>query len=143
DPLARHWPGYSDAVKRTSRRVEHLARAATEMTKKDVFVDVQKDAMRVKFLSEIPGLDLRVVHLVRDVRGSVVSFMKNGTPGLAAATRRWLNDNMNSVRAKRFIPPDRWKFIRYETLCEDPQGTLDAIADFVGVARAPIPGDIY
>lgn len=143
DPLARCWPGYRDTVRWISRRVYHLARAALEMTGKEVFADVQKDSMRVKFLSEMEEIDLRVVHLIRDVRGSVVSFMKNGNLGLAPATRRWLNENMNSERVRRFVPPDRWMRVHYEALCKDPQSTMNALADYIGVERAVVPKNIY
>jgi hypothetical protein len=113
------------------------------MTRKDVFVDLHKDSMRVKFLSRMPELDLRVIHLVRDVRGAVASFMKNASYDVVRATRRWLIDNMNSERALRFVPSDRWIRIRYDSLCQDPQGAVDGIADFVGVHRAAVPRDIF
>ena len=35
-----------------------------------------------------------------------------------------------------------WMRLHYEDLCADPQGTLDALAGFVGVDPSPLPSDL-
>jgi hypothetical protein len=144
DKLAPFWPGYQDAIRVIGQRVVHLAQAALAISGKVIFVDTQKDAIRVKFLQGIGQLDLKVIHLVRDVRGAVASYIKNTRiDDIALATRRWSIANAESERAKRYVSPHQWLRITYDELCADPQGTVDRISDLVGAERAPIPEDIY
>jgi hypothetical protein len=144
DQLVPFWPGYRHTVRVTGQRVVHLAQAALAISGKETFVDAQKDAIRVKFLRDIGQLDLKVVHLVRDVRGAVASYIKNTrNEDVAWATHRWSIANAESERAQRYVSPHQWLRITYDELCTDPQGTVDRITDFVGVKRAPIPEDIY
>jgi hypothetical protein len=121
-----------------------LAQAALAISGKEVFVDAHKDAIRVKFLQDIGRLDLRVIHLVRDVRGAVASYIKNTRKDdIALAVRRWSIANAESDRAMRYVSPHQWLRITYDELCADLQGTLYRITDFVGVKQAPPPSDIY
>ncbi|NIW24073.1 MAG: hypothetical protein GWN29_05570, partial [Gammaproteobacteria bacterium] len=116
--------------------------ATLEISGKRVFVDAQKDASRIRFLNEIPELDLRVIHLVRDARGGAASFMKHDSGcSPKTAARRWLRANVAVERARSYVPPDRWLRVRYEELCSDYQETVNRIADFAGVPRAPISED--
>jgi hypothetical protein len=138
------WPGYQRVVGVISQRNVHLAQAALEISGKRVFVDATKDSIRIKFLRDIEQLNLKVVHLVRDVRGAIVSIMKNrGIDDVARATRVWCNANMNSERAKRYVSSQQWLRIKYDELCTDTQGAVDRITDFLEVNRAPIPRDFY
>ncbi len=142
DGLVPFWPGYRQAVSVIGRRVAHFAQAALAITGKEVFVDAQKNSIRVKFLQDIGQLDLKVIHLVRDVRGAVVSFMKYNHD-VASAARVWSATNAESERAGRYVCPQQWLRIRYDELCADPQGTVNLISDFSGVKQAPIPKDFY
>ena len=91
----------------------------------------------------MPALDLRVIHLVRDVRGGAASYMKHD-PGCDAETaaHRWLRANIAADRARTYIEPGRWLRIRYDELCSDYQATVDRIAGFAGVTRAAISEDL-
>ncbi len=142
DRLAPLLPGYTKTVREVGRRNRHFAQATLEISGKQVFVDAQKDASRIGFLSRIPEFDLRVIHLIRDARGGAASYMKHH-PGYDARTaaRRWYRANMSAEWAKTYVDPARWLRIRYEDLCSDYQGTIDRIADFAGVPRATIPED--
>jgi len=144
DRLVLLWPGYQAAISEISQRIVHVAQAILAITGKQVFVDAQKDPIRIKFLQDIEQLDLKVIHLVRDVRGAVASTLRvQHTDDVAWATRWWRNSNMNAERAKRHILPQKWLRLTYGELCNNPQGTVDQITDFVGVKRAPIPEDFY
>lgn len=144
DRLIPFWPGYKETVSAISQRILHFAQAILEVSGKEVVVDAEKDSIRIKFLQDIEQLDLKVIHLIRDVRGGTASFMKNGkTDDVAWATRQWYIYNMNSERARRYISPRQWLRIKYSELCTDAQATMDYIADFVGVRRFPIPKDFY
>ncbi len=144
DCLVPFFPGYRKAIETIERRNLHFAKAVLEVTGKTFFADAQKDSIRIKFLRDIDELDLRVVHLVRDLRAGTASFMKNqGIGDPAKAARLWLIANMNSERAKRYLSPDRWLKITYDDLCLNTQGVMDRIADFVGTRHSPVPSDVY
>jgi hypothetical protein len=144
DRLVPLWPGYRQAIRVIGQRVLHLAQAALAISGKKIFVDVQKDAIRVKFLRDIGQFDLKVIHLVRDVRGAVASYIKNRrNDDVAWGTRVWSIANAESERAKRYVSPHQWLRITYDELCTDPQGTVDRISDLVGAKRTPVPEDIY
>ena len=145
DALVPLYPGYRRAIAKTALRNAHLARTVLEMTGKSVFVDAEKDSIRVKFLEQSGFFDLWVIHLVRDVRGGVNSYLKqnpqaNTVPG---GTEFWKNANLNAERARRYVPAERWMRLRYDDLCADTQGSIDRITDFVGVDRAPVAEDFY
>lgn len=143
DRLVPFVPGYRQAIAIISQRIAHFAQAALEITSKEVFADAKKDSMRIKFLRDIEQLDLKVIHLVRDVRGATASIMKYKGKDASWATRAWYNANMNAERARRYVSSHQWLRLRYDDLCENPQGTMDCISDFVGIRHAPIPKDFY
>ncbi len=90
DRLVPLWSGYQPAINEISQRIVHVAQAILAITGKKVFVDAQKDSIRIKFLQNIQQLDLKVIHLVRDVRAAVNSLMRHHrTDDVAWATRRW------------------------------------------------------
>jgi hypothetical protein len=115
-----------------------LARAVLEVTGKSVFVDTARDHQRPRHLAGMPRLDVKVIHLVRDPRGNVASIMKHTGVGVRKAARQWRHYNVEADRIKGRFGPDSWLLLRYEDLCNDPQGTLDRVSGFIGVEPAPI-----
>jgi len=144
DTLVPLWPGYQPTIDTINHRTVHVAQAILAITGKKVFVDAQKDSIRIKFLQDIQQLDLKVIHLVRDVRAAVNSIMRHKhTDDIAWATRWWRNGNMNSERARRYVSPHQWLRLTYDELCDDPQRAVNRISDFAGVKRDPLPADFY
>jgi hypothetical protein len=117
-----------------------FARACLDLSGKAVFVDSSKDPQRPKWLYRTRGIDLRVIHLVKDVRAGTASFMKHhNIEDAAKAARLWRRANLEADRTLRQLPRERWLRVYYQDLCADPQGVLDRVTDFVGVARRPMP----
>ncbi|GJQ57448.1 MAG: hypothetical protein SCALA701_02490 [Candidatus Scalindua sp.] len=144
DILVPLWPGYQKKIDNTCRQNVMLARSVLTISNKQIFVDAQKDSMRIKYFQESDKLDLYVIHLVRDVRGGVASIMKNlNINNVVKATKIWYTKNMNSERARRYVPPSRWFRLAYDDLCADTQGTIDRISDFVGCKRVTVPKNFY
>lgn len=115
-----------------------LASAILEITGKKVFVDTARDHQRPKYLQPHEGLDLRVIHLIRDPRGTVSSIMGHTGVDVGKASRQWVHYNLEADRVRRYVPEEAFIRVRYEDLCSDPQGTIDQIADFVGFERLPL-----
>lgn len=119
-----------------------LARAVLEATGKTVFVDTARDHQRPKYLMANPSLDVKVIHLVRDVRGNAASIVRHTSVDIRKAAGQWRHYNLEADRVRQLLPARSWMRLHYEDLCRDPHGTLDRISRFVGVAPAPLVGDL-
>lgn len=135
--LMRRGP-INDALVEVRRSSWALAKSILEMTGKKVFVDTARDHQRPKYLVPEEALDLKVIHLIRDARGNVASIMSHTGVDVATAARQWRHYNVEADRVGRYVDPASWMRVHYEDLCTDPQGTLDEIARFIGVAPAPL-----
>jgi hypothetical protein len=131
------WPGHTASMRQIGRRNKDFAESVLEETGARVFVDTSKERMRIRYLRRFMPMELRVIHLVRDVRGVVDSIGRHaGHPiDVGAAARDWTSTNRTLMRHTEDLPPDKGLVLRYEDLCADPAGTLDAIHTFCGVSR--------
>lgn len=128
------WPApYRDAVGR-------LYRAIQEVTGCRVIVDSSKAPPYGRLLESIPGLDVRVVHLVRDPRAVAYSWSRTRRhpdgdrelprvpPGRSALM--WTLTNVAARafwgRSGRYLP------VRYEDFVTEPRETVRRIVRFAG-----------
>jgi hypothetical protein len=125
--------------------------AAREMTGASVVVDSSKVAPTALALSHGAGIDLRILHIVRDSRGVAYSWSKHvprpetggeeAMPrlGARASTQLWLSHNLSmSALSYRGVPVHR---VRYEDLLEDVAGTVRTswtALDLPGPAELPL-----
>jgi Sulfotransferase family len=70
------WPGYRRRLMRYAAVLSELYRGIYRVTDGGLIVDSTKDPPFAFLLRHVPGLDLRVVHLVRDSRGVAFSWTK-------------------------------------------------------------------
>jgi hypothetical protein len=115
-----------------------LASAVLKRTGKTVFVDTSRDHQRPKYLARHPLLDIKVIHLIRDPRGTSASIMNRTGADAATAAREWRRYNIEAARGQRYLQQDSWMTLRYEELCADPAGALGRISDFLGIDRAAV-----
>ena len=113
--------------------------------RRSIIVDSSKSLTRALMYSMIPNLDLRIVHLIRDVRGFVWSQSKRRprssdtglATGLALGRALWLGTRWNLTNlscewaATRADRP-RMK-LRYEAFVTSPRTTLLPLGEFMGV----------
>lgn len=140
DFLVSATPGLGSRMRTIRQRNVALIRSIMEVSGKRVFASGQKDPIRAWYLSRLPDLDVKVVHLIRDSRGFVSSTMKNGGVSLDVGIRDW---NRNAGHVERLfarLGPERSLRIRYEDLCTDVSGTLARMVRFVGLE--PVPGPV-
>src|SRR5262249_10508836 len=71
DVILRSWPGCPGRLDYLRGYTETFIDLVLRHYRASIFVDSSKDPVRIKYLSGIPSLDLRVVHLVRDGRAVV------------------------------------------------------------------------
>lgn len=136
DTVVATVPGARAAISRMGWNTWSLASAVLEKTGKTVFVDTARDHQRPKYLSRLPVLDVKVIHLVRDPRGNSASIMKHTGVDAATAARQWTHANVEAARVRPHLPRESWLSLHYEALCADPGAVLDQISDFLGIGRS-------
>ena len=127
-----------------------LYRGVAAASGASVIVDSTKHLSTALLLRRIPGIDLRVVHLVRDSRGVAFSWTKRvPKPWIAggdaymdryAPTRtsfRWLgyNAGFHALRAAG----TRMIRMRYEDLVTEPEAQLRRAVALAGLAVSSVP----
>ena len=113
-----------------------LYRAIRDVANADVVVDSSKSPWYAWVLGTSPGIDLSIVHLVRDPRGNVYSFMRRGRVArheIVARAGRWLSWNVATESLARVVRA-RYVRVRYEDFVQSPQASLEEIGSGVGVA---------
>jgi len=128
-----------------------LYQALRQVSGKSVLVDSSKRASRLLLLSHIPGIDLRVVHLVRDVRGVTWSekktktYKQDGTDKVRHEPSKpswrtallWTAVNRQSDWMRRRLPEGKSIRVRYEDLVTQPEAELARIG---ALAEADLSG---
>jgi hypothetical protein len=142
-------PGYAGKLRRYSELTERVYAAILEVSGARVVVDSTKNPPYAYFLRRVAGLDLRVVHLVRDSRGVVFSWMKRMarpeivegeahfeefSPTRAAA--RWMECNLAFELLRRLRTPT--VRMRYESLVRAPRAEVERLFDRLD----PAPRDL-
>jgi hypothetical protein len=146
-------PSYRRALHRYAEVTFRLYRAISEVSGGGIVVDSMKRPSHVFMVSRHPGLQVGVVHLVRDSRGVAYSNLKwvkrqssMRRPGQtkgpyrvrrppAKAGGRWLWINLAFELLGRVgVPVAR---LRYEDLVRNPRRELHRIAGELGIPLSP------
>jgi hypothetical protein len=137
DVLVRALPGHRARMAAIADRSRAFAEVVMELTGTHAFVDASKERMRLLHLYRLlhGSMDVRVIHLVRDVRGVVESTLRRSKkPNLTAAgaARNWADTNAIILRNMAALPDGQKTTVRYEDLCRDPEGTMARLYRFCG-----------
>ncbi|MBB4186326.1 hypothetical protein GGE07_002985 [Sinorhizobium terangae] len=125
----------------------HTKRLFDEMLSssgKQMVVDSSKLPGRAMALAQIPGVDMRVIHLVRDGRGVAWSLLKgyqrDEKSGLQKEIKpksvfrtalRWSIVNLAVEYLLRKLGPQKVMRVRYEDFASDPVGIMQQIGTFL------------
>ncbi|MDH3254920.1 MAG: sulfotransferase [Acidobacteriota bacterium] len=105
-------------------------------SKTGLLVDASKSWQRLYLLHRSGCFDLSVIHLVRDGRAVLNSYLrKYELPGFAFT--KWPKVTLAALLLKRRIDPSRWLDVRYEDLARSPQRELSRICGFLDIAFTP------
>ena len=136
-------PGFARKLRRYAGLLGRLYRALETVGEARVVVDSTIDPSRALVLRHVPGIDLRVLHLVRDSRGTAFSWTKDVV----------MQDSVDEVVHKGTLPPRRsalhWAefhlvfhglsvldggqlVVRYEDVVRNPRAELTRVAGFLG-----------
>jgi hypothetical protein len=109
-----------------------------------VVVDSSKAPTEATILRRRTGVDVAVVHVVRDPRAVAYSWQRAADAGhtepasVANRAREWLTSTAASAAAAATFPADRRMTVRYETLVTDPASVIPAVAAMVGERPATL-----
>jgi hypothetical protein len=125
-------PSHRARLERVRRVNVEFIRTVLRVSRADVFFDSSKKAVRLHNLIETPELDVKVIRLVRDIRGYVSSAKRRGE-SVDDAARGWrhVHETLDSIT--RGLPQDRLMVLRYEDVCRDPATWLRRTYEFCGV----------
>jgi hypothetical protein len=127
-----------------------LYRAIRSVSGSRVVVDTSKEPAYGYALGMVPGIDLRVLHLVRDPRAAAYSwakkkrqpdsadreFMHQKTPTQSAV----LWDAWNAaIEVLWRRTPEKYLRLRYEDFIADPRASFEAMLKLVGEGGAELP----
>jgi hypothetical protein len=143
-------PAEAYALEPARSALGDLYAAIAEVTGCRVIVDSSKLPAYANVLAATPGVDLRVVHLIRDPRGAAHSW----------ASKKTLADGASRAHMEQIGPAksallwdvwnlaggvllkggaDRYLRLRYEDFVDDPPGSVRAILRMVGMEDAELP----
>ena len=96
-----------------------------------------KTPLYISFMEPIAGLlpEARFVHLVRDGRDVVLAYLERdkGPATVAEGAFHWRLRVNRGHRSGQVLGPDRYREFHYEDLIEDPESTVRAICDWLGL----------
>lgn len=135
--LVRTPAGQGSAPAHLTEVLAPLYRAIREVSGASAIVDSSKLPTYAALLASVPGLELDVVHLVRDPRAAAFSWQrkkaKNDSGGLmerrsaVKSAALWTAWNAGLERAWR--GSDRYVRLRYESFAGNPRESLMLLAD--------------
>jgi hypothetical protein len=129
--------------------LQSLYPTLAERTGARVIVDSSKSPAALEIVRNLEGLDLYVLHVVRDPRGVAYSWHRGRPsdgrtaggyqPGPLRVSGRWIATNVLGARVTRRLPPSRSMTLRYESFAAAPEATIERIVRFVGEPEATLP----
>lgn len=105
---------------------------------KEIYVDGTKNVRRAELFSQVEGINLKVIHLVRDGRGFCNSWVKNRSAdkedGLKIAARDWNNYISQADEFSNRYPDIPVLTLKYEDLCNNLSFQQLKIQEFLDVS---------
>lgn len=121
-----------------------LFESIREVSGKQIIVDSSKNPLRAYALSQVPGIDLRIVHLVRDGRGVAWSLKKSYKKNIESGLQKditsrsilrtaafWIFINLLSNWVRKKLHPEFSIRVRYEDFIKFPDQVLEEIGDLI------------
>ena len=127
-----------------------LYRAIRDVTGCRVVVDSTKHPAYASVLGNVPGVDLRVVHVVRDPRAVAYSWIRKKVQldearprymrshGALYSAVMWDLLNLTTERLWR-RPGAPYLLVRYEDFVRNPRESIERVVDFAGEPEAQLP----
>jgi hypothetical protein len=134
----RVWPGAQRELDRLRLRNRAVGEAICAIQRGDVLLDASKDAVRLAFLLDAGWPDVRVIHLLRDGRGTAHSFRERDGLPIRSGARRWRTAHESFRALFTRLGAGAVYVMRYEDLAVSPRAALAAALDFLGLPRGGV-----
>jgi hypothetical protein len=132
------------------RHLDRLYRGVAAASGCEVIVDSSKLPIYAWLLERLAGLDVCVVHLVRDPRGAAYSWRRRSKPRVDAtetdttevfspAKSALLWTLWNGLAAAIYGRSSNYLRVRYEDFAREPEATVDQVARFARLDRSDLP----
>ncbi len=143
-------PGYRRSLEEYAGLLSRLYRAISSVSGAPVIVDSTKHVSFAYLLRRVPGIDVRVAHLVREPQGVAYSWAKkvkrpeavdrdDDMPRYSPArtSGKWLAYNSALHGLSLLGTPTR--LFRYEDLMADPRAQIGSLLELAGLDPGPLP----
>lgn len=141
-------PDWRRRLPELQRRNAALIESVCHVSGAKAVVDSSKVALRLKYLLQIPELEVSVVRLVRDGRAVALTYMdpdrfastqemrakSNGQSrvmSMEAAADQWRRANGEAEYVLAGLDRARWIQVNYEQYCRDPDSVLREVFEFL------------
>lgn len=121
------------------QQLTHVYEEISKLSGCPIIIDASKRPLHALLLSMVPSLKVHYIHLVRDSRAVVHSFLQRQKRSAHYLAARWMIINLVCELVVR--RRGRHLFMRYEDLCRNPGASLSAIGSFVG-SLGPTAADL-
>lgn len=136
-------PGYQRELNDYAALLERMYAAVRDVTDSNVVVDSSKIPQYAWVLAEAEGIELHMVHLVRDSRATAFSWQRQRVRPEITASRTYMDrhrvarsalewDVFNYLLRSRRNSYASYTLIKYEDLVADPNGELQRVLDALG-----------
>ena len=131
-----------------------ILRSVQRVSGASVIVDSSKSSHalwnRAKLLNDLPGVEVKLIHLVRDPRAVMWSLSRGSNWKIERAERQnktfaagkalisWMLANKGVEAAAKGALKGMVMRVRYEDLVADPVGIVNDIGDFVGIDMSEV-----
>ena len=125
----------SDFTAWTQQNQALLAAIAAEANA-DFVVDASKAWQRLLLLQKSGHFNVKVIHLVRDGRAVVNSYIRK-YDSFGVGFGRWSNQAIAATVVQRQFPAEDWLKVRYEDLATQPEAVLQKLCQFLAISYQP------
>ena len=125
--------GWRRQYRSIAERNVTLVETVTKETNSQILVDSSKLPRRLKYLLRIPDLEVKVIHLVRDGRGVVHTYIHDNGWSVEKSAIEWRLGVIAEEKLLARLDKSMWRQIRYEDLCSNPKNELEKLYVFLGL----------
>ena len=134
DYLVMKIPAYKKYFSDYIRGYLDCADVILGISNKSIFFDTSKNPYTIKLLRSEIGKKLKIIHLVKDGRGVLDSFLRYSLELEEAKTiKSWVKTNNTIEYEKGKLPLEDIIMIRYKDLAVNTRSTIEKICNFIEV----------
>ncbi len=116
---------------------QYLFSCIAEKSGANILLDSSKKWQRLSLLNKSGCFNIKVIHLVRDGRAVVNSYIRRKYSSFAPAFHNWIRKSIPPLYLQGEFEQSDWLRLYYEELVSQPEITLRKLCDFLKVDYEP------